>query len=40
MYPEEYEGDDRVSVVFVGEGGALNGEESYCLNSIPWMLII
>jgi len=26
LKPDEYVGDDRMTVVFVGEGGALNGE--------------
>ena len=31
--PEKYRDDDRVAVVFVGEGGAQNGRMAECLNA-------
>lgn len=33
LKPEEFKNDDRVSVVFVGEGGAQNGRMAECLNA-------
>lgn len=33
LYPEKFKGDDRVSVVFIGEGGAQNGRMAECLNA-------
>ena len=33
LYPEATKGDDRVSVVFIGEGGAQNGRMAECLNA-------
>jgi 2-oxoisovalerate dehydrogenase E1 component len=33
LYPEKRQGDDRVTIVFVGEGGAQNGRMAECLNA-------
>jgi len=33
LEPEKYAGDDRISVVFVGEGGSMNGRFAECLNA-------
>ena len=33
LYPEEFKNDDRMTVVFVGEGGAQNGRMAECLNA-------
>ena len=33
LYPEEMKDDDRISVVFIGEGGAQNGRMAECLNA-------
>ena len=33
LYPEKYANDDRISVVFIGEGGAQNGRMAECLNA-------
>lgn len=45
LYPEKYADDDRISIVFVGEGGAQNGRMAECLNAaakedIPILFII
>lgn len=33
LYPEKFSKDDRIAVVFVGEGGAQNGRMAECLNA-------
>ena len=33
LRPEELRGDDRMTIVFVGEGGAQNGRMAECLNA-------
>ena len=33
LYPEKTKNDDRISIVFVGEGGAQNGRMAECLNA-------
>ena len=33
LYPEKFAEDDRMSIVFVGEGGAQNGRMAECLNA-------
>ncbi len=33
LYPEKFANDDRVTIVFVGEGGAQNGRMAECLNA-------
>jgi TPP-dependent pyruvate/acetoin dehydrogenase alpha subunit/pyruvate/2-oxoglutarate/acetoin dehydrogenase E1 component len=33
LYPEQFKDDDRVAIVFVGEGGAQNGRMAECLNA-------
>jgi len=33
LYPENFVGDDRITIVFVGEGGAQNGRMAECLNA-------
>eukprot|EP01041_Mallomonas_annulata_P003157 gene3157-6221_t len=33
LFPEEYKNDDRVTVVFIGEGGAQNGRMAECMNA-------
>lgn len=33
LYPEKTVGDDRITIVFVGEGGAQNGRMAECLNA-------
>merc|ERR1712185_590991 len=43
--PAKYEGDDRIAVVFVGEGGAQNGRMAECLNAaakenLPLLFIV
>merc|ERR1712100_933960 len=31
--PEKFKDDDRISIVFIGEGGAQNGRMAECLNA-------
>lgn len=33
LYPEKTKGDDRVAIVFIGDGGAQNGRMAECLNA-------
>eukprot|EP01035_Chromulina_nebulosa_P019356 gene19356-25222_t len=33
LYPEKTVGDDRITIVFIGEGGAQNGRMAECLNA-------
>lgn len=33
LYPERMIGDDRIAIVFIGEGGAQNGRMAECLNA-------
>merc|ERR1711871_1394193 len=33
LYPEKFADDDRITIVFVGEGGAQNGRMAECLNA-------
>lgn len=33
LHPEEFKNDDRITIVFVGEGGAQNGRMAECLNA-------
>eukprot|EP01038_Epipyxis_sp_PR26KG_P005202 gene5202-7240_t len=33
LYPETYKNDDRMTIVFIGEGGAQNGRMAECLNA-------
>jgi TPP-dependent pyruvate/acetoin dehydrogenase alpha subunit/pyruvate/2-oxoglutarate/acetoin dehydrogenase E1 component len=33
LYPEKFRHDDRITIVFVGEGGAQNGRMAECLNA-------
>ena len=33
LKPEEYRHDERMTIVFVGEGGAQNGRMAECLNA-------
>jgi len=33
LEPEKFKGDDRISVVFIGDGGAQNGRMAECLNA-------
>ncbi len=33
LYPEKFADDDRIAVVFVGEGGAQNGRLTECMNA-------
>lgn len=33
LYPEKYANDDRIAIVFVGEGGAQNGRLAECMNA-------
>merc|ERR1719316_2378161 len=33
LEPEKFKGDDRISIVFIGEGGAQNGLMAECLNA-------
>lgn len=33
LYPEKTQGDDRVAIVFIGDGGAQNGRMAECLNA-------
>jgi TPP-dependent pyruvate/acetoin dehydrogenase alpha subunit/pyruvate/2-oxoglutarate/acetoin dehydrogenase E1 component len=33
LHPEEFKNDDRMAIVFVGEGGAQNGRMAECLNA-------
>lgn len=45
LYPEKFADDDRLSIVFVGEGGAQNGRMAECLNAaakedIPVLFIV
>merc|ERR1719482_1140866 len=33
LEPEKFQGDDRIAIVFIGEGGAQNGRMAECLNA-------
>jgi 2-oxoisovalerate dehydrogenase E1 component len=45
LYPEKYQHDDRITIVFIGEGGAQNGRMAECLNAaakekLPLLFIV
>ena len=45
LEPEKFKGDDRISVVFIGDGGAQNGRMAECLNAaakenLPMLFLI
>ncbi|EKX42366.1 hypothetical protein GUITHDRAFT_164161 [Guillardia theta CCMP2712] len=45
LHPEQHKDDDRISVVFIGEGGAQNGRMAECLNAaakenLPLLFIV
>jgi len=45
LEPEKHVGDDRISIVFIGEGGAQNGRMAECLNAaakenLPMLFLI
>lgn len=33
LYPEKFQNDDRITIVFIGDGGAQNGRMAECLNA-------